>query len=180
MKHESFKNWILDDTPLSSEEKILLNKHLQTCAQCRLLNSAWQTSKRHIRNAVLQVPQPGFTHRWQSRLLYRKEHEKSKLIRRNLILLVGLMVTASAIYMLQNNLFTTWIVTALSLSTSLFFIISKALAQFTAALNRSPVLFYGFALLIFGAIISLLTSLVFLIWSLLIRKAQPSTNEMEI
>lgn len=179
MNHKPFKNWILDDTPLSKENKILLKKHLQACPQCRQLDSAWKASEQHIRNAVRQVPQPGFTQRWQSRLLYRKEHEKSIITRRTLFLLVVIMVIASAIYMLQNNLFTTWIVSALSLTTSLFFSISKLLAQFNAGMNRSPVLFYGFTLITFGAILSLLTSLVFLIWNLLRNKAQPSTNEAE-
>jgi predicted anti-sigma-YlaC factor YlaD len=179
MKHKPFKNWILDDTPLSKEEKILLKKHLQMCPQCRQLNSAWKVSEQHMKDAIRQVPQPGFTQRFQSRLLYRKEHEKSKLIQRNLILLVTMMVLASAIYMLQNNLFAAWVVSALSLTTSLFFSISKLLAQFNSALNRSPVLFYGFTLLTFGAILSLLTSLVFLIWNLLRSKAQASSNEVE-
>jgi predicted anti-sigma-YlaC factor YlaD len=179
MNHKPFKNWILDDTPLTKEEKILLRKHLQICSQCRQLKSAWHVSEQHMRHANRQLPQPGFTQRWQSRLLYRKEHERYKQIRRNLILLVAIMVMASAIYMLQNNLFATWVVSALSLTTSLFFSISKLLAQFNAALNRSPVLFYGFTILAFGAILSLLTSLVFLIWNLLKSKAQPLSNEVE-
>lgn len=179
MKHKPYKNWILDDTPLTKEEKILLKKHLQICPECRQLNSAWQASEQYIRSASQQVPQPGFTQRWKSQIIFRKENEKSKQTRRNLILLVAIMVLASAIYMLQNNLFATWIVSALSLTTSLFFSISKLLAQFNAALNRSPVLFYGFTLLTFGAILSLLTSLVFLIWNLLKNKAQPSSNEVE-
>ncbi len=179
MNHKPFKNWILDDTSLTKEEKILLKKHLQVCPQCRQLNSAWQASEQHMKLASRQLPQPGFTQRWQYQLLYRKEHERSKQTRLNLILLVTIMVMASAIYMLQNNLFATWVVSALSLTTSLFFSISKLLAQFNATMNRSPVLFYGFTLLTFGAILSLLTSLVFLIWNLLRNKTQPSTNEAE-
>ena len=179
MNHKPFKNWILDDAPISKEEKILLKKHLRVCPQCRRLNSAWRASEQHMKLANRQLPHPGFTQRWQSRLLYRKEHEKSKQTRRNLFLLVTMMVIASAIYMLQNNLFATWIVSALSMTTSLFFSISKLLAQFNAALNQSPVLFYGLILFTFGAILSLLTSLVFLIWNLLKNKAQPSTNEVE-
>lgn len=179
MKHRPFKNWILDETLLSREEKILLKKHLQICPQCQQLHSAWQASAQHIKNATLQLPQPGFTQRWQSRLHHRKEHEKSQFIQRYLILVVAVMVMASATYMLQNNLFAAWVVSALSLTTSLFFSISKLLAQFNAALNRSPMLLYGFTLLTFGAILSMLTSLAFLIWNLLNNKSQASANEME-
>jgi hypothetical protein len=179
MKHKPFKNWILDETQLSSEEKILLKNHLQKCPECRQLKSAWQISKQQLKSASLQGPQPGFTQRWQSRLLYRKEHEKAKLTRRNLILLFIIMVAASAIYMLQNNLFAAWVVSALSLTTWLFFGISKLLAQFSVALERSPVLFYGFTLMTFGAILSLLTSFVFLVWNLLRSKTQALPNEVE-
>jgi hypothetical protein len=179
MNHKPFKNWILDETQLSNQEKILLKNHLQICPECRQLRSAWQISKQEMTNACQLAPQPGFTQRWQTRLQYRMQYEKSKRTRRNLFMLVAIMVAASAIYMLQNNLFTAWIVSALSLTTSLFFGISKLLAQFNAALNQSPVLFYGLTLLTFGAILSLLTSFVFLVWNLLRNKTQALPDEVE-
>ncbi len=57
MNHKPFKNWILDDTPLTKEEKILLINHLQICPQCRQLDSAWKASEQNIKNAIRQAIQ---------------------------------------------------------------------------------------------------------------------------
>jgi hypothetical protein len=179
MRHKPYENWILEGTSLSRSESILLTNHLKSCSQCQLLQSTWLASEKQFIDARMHAPQPGFTQRWQSHLIYRREHERSRQVRRNLFMIVLLMVFASTIYMLQNHLLTTWIVSAVSLVTSLFFNISKALAGFNMELNQSPVLFFGFSVLSFGAILAFLTAIVFFIWNLLKKNEREKAHEME-
>jgi hypothetical protein len=179
MRHKPYENWILEGTSLTRSESILLSNHLKSCPRCQQLQSIWLASEKHFKNARMQTPQPGFTKRWQNHLIYRREHERSRLVRRNIFIIALLMVFASTIYMLQNNLLTTWIVSAVSLVTTMFFTISKALAGFNMELNESPVLFFGFTVLSFGAILAFLAAIVFFIWNLLRKNEREKVHEME-
>jgi hypothetical protein len=179
MRHKPYENWILEGTSLTRSESILLTKHLNSCPQCQQLQSTWLVSEKQFKDARMHAPQSGFTQRWQNHLIYRREHERSRLVRRNLLMIVLLMVFASTIYMLQNHLLTTWIVSAVSLVTSLFFNFSKLLAGFNMELNESPVLFFGFTILSFGVIIAILSAFVFLIWNLLKKNEREKAHEME-
>lgn len=179
MTHKPFENWILDDTPLSKAETILLKNHLKSCQHCSQLQSSWMLSKTRFLNTQRHAPLQGFTQRWQTFQFHRRELERARLVRRNLFFLVAVMVLASIIYMIQKKLLAAWIVSALSMITSLFFNISKVLAGFNFEMTQSPFLFYGVTLLVFGATIAALGVLVFFIWNLLNKREQEKAHEVE-
>jgi hypothetical protein len=179
MKHKIFENWILDNPSLSKKEAILLKAHLKTCTRCQMLQSNWLASQTQMEDVKIHTPRPGFTQRWQTTLIHRREQQRSRQVRRILLVLVTMMVLASTIYMLQNNLFASWIVSAISLISSLFFSITKALAGINIIFNESPVLFYGFSILSFGAIASFLAAVVFVFWNLLRKHGQEKPYNAE-
>lgn len=179
MKHKPYENWIVEETALSRNKAILLKNHLKKCPRCQQLQTAWRASEKQLRIAKIYAPKPGFTRRWQNYMIYRRNHERSKLVRRNLFIIIFLMIFSSTIYMLQHHLLSTWIVSAISLITSMFFNISKVLAGFNMELSQSPILLFGFSILGFGAMLAFLTTIVFFIWNLLKKNEWEKAHEME-
>ena len=167
MKHKPFESWILDNTPITKTEQQLLREHLKACPQCQKLQTAWHESQNRIISASVYKPQPGFSQRWQTMLCKRREFEKTRQVRRTLLILVMLMGMASLVYMLQNNLLVTWIVSAISMIASLFINITKALAGIGELLSETPALLYGFGFLSLGAVAALLASTAFILWNIL-------------
>jgi len=68
MKHQPFEDWLLDDKPITPEQKRELDSHLRTCADCTALVETGM-----VLNSVKMVsPAVGFTTRFQVRLAERK------------------------------------------------------------------------------------------------------------
>ena len=179
MKHKPFESWILDDSPLTKTEQQQLKEHLKDCPQCRKLQAAWHESQNRIRSSEIHSPLPGFSQRWQTNYFKRHELEKTRQVRRTLLILVMLMGMASLVYMLQNNLLITWIVSAISMIASLFINITKALAGIGELLSETPVLLYGFGFLSLGAIAALLASTAFILWNILKKGSQKHAYNAE-
>lgn len=64
MNHQPFEHWLLDDQPLSLEEKRELTLHLRDCDHCKALAASGLA----LHNTRLVAPAPGFTARFQERL----------------------------------------------------------------------------------------------------------------
>lgn len=75
MDHRPFENWLLENKPLSAEEKRRLTSHLQTCPSCTALAEV-DLALKAVRASE---PAVGFVTRFQVRL----EDRKKALRRRN-------------------------------------------------------------------------------------------------
>jgi len=68
MNHRPFEDWLLNNPPMTPEQKRELDSHLRTCAYCTALAETGL-----VLNSVKKVsPAAGFTTRFQARLAERK------------------------------------------------------------------------------------------------------------
>ncbi len=72
MNHQPFEEWLLNDKPITPEQKRELDVHLRTCSYCTALTETGIALK-SVRKAS---PQVGFTTRFQARLAERKLAER--------------------------------------------------------------------------------------------------------
>jgi hypothetical protein len=76
MNHQPFEDWLLNDMPITHEQKRDLDLHMRTCAYCSALIETGIALK-----SVKKVsPQAGFTTRFQARLAERKLAERRRKI----------------------------------------------------------------------------------------------------
>lgn len=79
MNHQPFRDWLLSDRALSTDQSQLLQDHLQTCGACREVEVAWTEVESAIHKTRQVMPNPGFTSRWQSHLAeYQDRIQKRK------------------------------------------------------------------------------------------------------
>ena len=74
MNHQPFEEWLLNDKPITPEQKRELDIHLRTCSYCTALTETGIALK-SVRKAS---PQAGFTTRFQARLAERKLAERRR------------------------------------------------------------------------------------------------------
>jgi hypothetical protein len=74
MNHQPFEDWLLNDMPITHEQKRELDLHVRTCAYCGALAETGIALKL-VKKAA---PQPGFSNRFQMRLAARKLAERRR------------------------------------------------------------------------------------------------------
>ena len=74
MNHRPFEDWLLNDTPITPEQKRELDMHVRTCAYCTALVETGIA----LRTVKKASPQAGFTARFESRLAARKAAERRR------------------------------------------------------------------------------------------------------
>lgn len=74
MNHRPFEEWLLNDAPITPEQKRELDAHLRGCAHCAALSATGMA----LRSAKMAAPVPGFTARFQTRLAERKLAERRR------------------------------------------------------------------------------------------------------
>jgi hypothetical protein len=74
MNHRPFEDWLLNDMPISPEQKRELDSHLRTCSYCAAL---LETGKA-LSSVKMVSPATGFTSRFQTRLTARKVAERQR------------------------------------------------------------------------------------------------------
>ena len=85
MNHQPFEEWLLNDMPITQEQKRELDLHVRTCAYCAALVETGLALK-----SVRKVsPQAGFSSRFQSRLAQRKLAERRRRIWGSVLFTVG-------------------------------------------------------------------------------------------
>jgi hypothetical protein len=91
MNHQPFENWLLDNQPLTLEEKRGLQSHLQDCAHCTALAEV----NLELRSVKMAAPAAGFTARFQQRLKgYRLREQRNRLVGVSILAFGGLGLTA--------------------------------------------------------------------------------------
>ncbi len=88
MNHQPFEEWLLNDKPITHEQKRELDVHLRTCSYCTALAETGIALK-SVRRAA---PQPGFTNRFQVRLAERKLAERRRRLWGSLLFTSGGLV----------------------------------------------------------------------------------------
>lgn len=74
MNHQPFEEWLLNDMPITTEQKRELDLHLRSCSYC----SALVETGIALKTVKKVSPQPGFTMRFQARLAERKLAERRR------------------------------------------------------------------------------------------------------
>ena len=88
MKHQPFEDWLLNDKPITSEQKRELDSHLRTCAYCTALAETGMAL-----NSVKRVsPAAGFASRFQVRLAARKIADRRRKFRGAILFMFGGLV----------------------------------------------------------------------------------------
>jgi hypothetical protein len=72
MNHQPFEDWLLNDKPITHEQKRELDVHLRTCSYCAALAETGVA----LKSVKKSSPQAGFTTRFQARLAERKLAER--------------------------------------------------------------------------------------------------------
>ena len=85
MNHRPFEDWLLDDQPLTLEQKRDLQSHLRICTAC----SAIAESNLALHSSRTVSPTPGFKDRFQVRLVQRRREQKWRQIIGTLVLVLG-------------------------------------------------------------------------------------------
>lgn len=85
MNHRPFEDWLLDDQPLNPTQKRELDAHLRACKVCRGIAE----SNLALRSARLTQPAPGFSIRFQERLVLARRAQRRKTLLGTLFFSVG-------------------------------------------------------------------------------------------
>jgi hypothetical protein len=68
MAHQPFESWIISKEPLLPYQQQALQEHMQSCAYCLGLSTAWNEVEELLRESPFEAPVPGFTIRWKEKL----------------------------------------------------------------------------------------------------------------
>ena len=74
MNHQPFEEWLLNDEPITPEQKRELDLHLRSCDYC----SALAETGKVLRSVVMASPAEGFTARFQARLAEHKRADRRR------------------------------------------------------------------------------------------------------
>jgi anti-sigma factor RsiW len=85
MNHRPFEDWLLDDQLLDPAQKRELDGHLRTCDTC----SAIAESNLALRSARVVAPAPGFTARFQERLVLARRAQRRRTLLGTLFFSLG-------------------------------------------------------------------------------------------
>jgi hypothetical protein len=78
MNHQLYKDWLLTAENLTPEQQASLQDHLHTCADCRQVSNAWESVESLFTQTPQAEPVPGFTTRWQVRVLERRQSQQKR------------------------------------------------------------------------------------------------------
>jgi hypothetical protein len=85
MNHRPFEDWLLDDQLLNPAQKRELDGHLRACNAC----SAIAESNLALRSARVVGPAPGFTARFQERLVLARRAQRRRTLLGTLFFSLG-------------------------------------------------------------------------------------------
>jgi hypothetical protein len=88
MNHRPFEDWLLDDQPLTTQQKRELQAHMRNCDTCTALAEA----NLALRSAHVVSPAPGFTARWQERLVAARRIQRRRMTIGMLVFSLGGLV----------------------------------------------------------------------------------------
>ncbi len=78
MNHQPFREWLLSEEPLSTDQSLALQDHLSICEVCSQVESALKEVEFAIRKVPQTEPASGFTLRWQEHLAEYQSRQRSR------------------------------------------------------------------------------------------------------
>jgi hypothetical protein len=86
MNHQPFENWLLDEEPLTSQQRRDLENHLRGCTSC----SGIADANLALRSKRMATPAPGFPDRFRPKLAaWQREQRRRQAVGTMLLVLVG-------------------------------------------------------------------------------------------
>ena len=85
MNHQPFEEWLLNDKPITHEQKRELDMHMRICSYCAALAETGIA----LKSVKKASPQTGFTTRFQMRLAERKLAERRRRLWGSLLFTFG-------------------------------------------------------------------------------------------
>ena len=78
MNHQPFRDWLLSEEKLTTDQTQALQDHILSCESCSRIEAAWSEVEMEF-NKVPQVrPAPGFSTRWQANLAAYQLHKQKQ------------------------------------------------------------------------------------------------------
>jgi anti-sigma factor RsiW len=96
MNHNPYENWILDDIPITADQKRELFRHMDECPECARLYQGWSSVQHTLRQTQIQPAPADFTTKWTASLIHRKRVQEKKQAR-NLVISLGTGAVATLI-----------------------------------------------------------------------------------
>ena len=153
MDHRPFEDWLLDEQPLTPDQKRQLNTHLRTCASCTALAEVDLA----LKSTRLAEPAAGFAGRFQVRLAAEKQAAR----RRNFwgfalltlsvlgIFLWGSWPVLRDLFQSPVNFLSSWVSSLVSFWASIHAILRAGMVLFKVAPGFVPA--YVWAVILFAA-----------------------------
>lgn len=91
MKHQPYREWMLNDGPASEEQASELRAHLAVCEPCRRIQRGWQGARSAIKASASMGPAAGFVQRFELRLAAQRAADA----RRQVALIFALSVVGA-------------------------------------------------------------------------------------
>jgi len=85
MNHQPFEDWLLNNIPITHEQKRDLDSHLRTCAYC----AALVKTDKVLRTVKMASPANGFATRFQVRLAAQKAVDRRRRIAGSILFTLG-------------------------------------------------------------------------------------------
>ena len=171
MKHSQYKELILSDSALNSDQQKALEQHISTCKECRQLRNTWMSCQKTLTHVKMAAPAPGFTRRWEETLARKIRLET---VRQHRLTVAGLVLVgfiASLIYLIASGSLMHVLANSFTSIVQFMIAISQGLATVGYWLKRLPIavpLVTGFVL--FGLLTAFLMTTVFTLWNINNRK----------
>lgn len=80
MKHELYREWMLNDGPGSEEQASELRAHLAVCDSCRRIQRGWRGARSAIEASAPVQPAAGFVQRFELRLAAKRAAEARRQV----------------------------------------------------------------------------------------------------
>ena len=153
MDHRPFEDWLLDDQPLTNDQKRQLNTHMQTCSSCAALVEV----NLALKSVRVAAPAAGFADRFQVRLIARKQALLWRnfwgftLLTLSVLGLIGWVSWPVLKDLIQSpvNLLASWISSLVSFWASLQAVIRAGMVLFKVAPGFVPT--YVWTVILFAA-----------------------------
>ncbi|MEW6502407.1 MAG: zf-HC2 domain-containing protein [Chloroflexota bacterium] len=101
MRHLPFENWIFDREKLTPSQIAELEAHLQTCPQCKHIQTGWKEVESLLHTPPFTPAPPQFANRFQASLAERKAKRQKQQVRIALFTLGGAFIFASMVFILR-------------------------------------------------------------------------------
>lgn len=166
MNHMPFENWLIDDSNLSIEQKMLLQDHLRDCRACSELKESWFHVNQVLKTRRMATPDGNFVKRWNTYKLERHA-EAHRRVNRLLLIFSGLALLSFSIFTInfaEAGALKDWFNTTINTITGIF----HWLDQIQQAIFSVLALFPSFIsmILMFLTVSTIFSMGVFRIWSL--------------